>query len=220
MHVPTATVIDYLDKHSGASTALLTLALVLVTIFYAVQNRRMVGEMAKTRALTILPRLGVEFHHIGPAVMEIAITNVGPGTALNVDIELTFDPADATAPPNTRRYRQNIILSGEQLLFAPPGDLNGNLDTLPQTYRSIRLSGSMTDASGKTHRVDETYDDLSEWRSLLHDAHRSWGPPEPEKRLAQAFAGPLQRLTTELQGISRAVARLARPEADNDVERP
>lgn len=106
MRVPSATVIDYLDKHSGASTALLTLALVLVTIFYAVQNRRMVGEMAKTRALAILPKLAVEFLHIGPNVMNVAVKNVGPGPALTVDIELTFDPADATAAPNTRRYRQ------------------------------------------------------------------------------------------------------------------
>jgi len=221
MRVPSATVIDYLDKHSGASTALLTLALVLVTIFYAVQNRRMVGEMAKTRALAILPKLAVEFLHIGPNVMNVAVKNVGPGPALTVDIELTFDPADATAAPNTRRYRQNIILSGEQLVFSPPGDLSGNLDTLPQTYRSIRLSGSMTDASGKTHRVNETYDNLSEWRSLLHDANRSWRPPEPEKRLAQALSDKLAApLLTELRGISRAVARLARPAADSDVERP
>jgi hypothetical protein len=53
-----AEVIDYLDEHSGSMTALLTLALVLVTIYYTSQNRRMVHEMAATRKLTVLPKGG------------------------------------------------------------------------------------------------------------------------------------------------------------------
>jgi hypothetical protein len=67
------TVVDTLDKHSGASAAILTFALVVVTIYYAVQNRRMVAEMASARALTILPRLAIDFLHVGPAVAEVAV---------------------------------------------------------------------------------------------------------------------------------------------------
>jgi hypothetical protein len=137
-----ATVIDYLDRHSGASTALLTFALVLVTIYYAAQNWRMVGEMGKTRALAILPKLAVEFRHIGPNTMDVAVRNVGPGPVLAVDVELTFDPADAGAPPHARRYRQNLLVPGEQQVFAPPG----------QSTRASTRSRRCTERSGSPGR--------------------------------------------------------------------
>jgi hypothetical protein len=37
-----ATAVNYLDEHSGAFTAFLTAVLIAVTIYYAVQNARMV----------------------------------------------------------------------------------------------------------------------------------------------------------------------------------
>jgi hypothetical protein len=219
--LPHATVVDYLDKHSGASTGLLTFALVLVTIYYAAQNRRMVLEMGKTRALAILPKLAIEFRHIGPNTMDVAVKNVGPGPALAVDIELRFDPADASAAPYIRRYRQNLLVPGEQQVFAPPGVLNASLDTIPHTYRAIRLTGSMRDASGTTHVVNETYDNLSEWRDLLHEAHRLWTPPEPERRLAEAlskkFESPLRNLTAQVQGVASAIRGLAPPGQPDDA---
>jgi hypothetical protein len=48
-----ATVIDYLDRHAGALTALLTAVLIIVTVYYALQNRRMGqrdGEGAQFRS--------------------------------------------------------------------------------------------------------------------------------------------------------------------------
>jgi hypothetical protein len=211
-----ATAIDYLDKHAGAFTAMLTVVLIGVTVWYTILNRRMVTEMGKTRALSILPKLAVEFEHIGPAVMDVAIKNVGPGPALAVDVELIFDPADQKAQLTIRRYRQNVLAPGEQQAFAPPGALDGNLDTLPRTYRAIRLTGSMKDASGQGHVVNETYDNLAEWRDLLHNANRLWSPPEPERRLADAlskkFEPPLRNLTAQVQGVASAVHRLVPPE--------
>jgi hypothetical protein len=54
--------VDWLDKHDGSAVAVLTLLLVLTTIYYAWQNRRMVKEMEAARRLTLLPKLALKIH--------------------------------------------------------------------------------------------------------------------------------------------------------------
>jgi hypothetical protein len=220
-----ATAIDYLDKHAGAFTALLTLALVAVTIYYAVQNRRMVGEMKAARNAAILPKLALEFHRLGPAAMTVAIRNVGPGAALNVDTRVVFEPiteGDSGAAREEFRWRRNILAPGEQYDFLPPGDLNDNLNSLPQRYRELTLVGSMKDAAGTTHKVDEALDDLPEWRRVLEGARQRWAAADPERRTAdelyKRFEQPLRELNQGIQGVASAVHRLVPPEPPDDTQ--
>jgi hypothetical protein len=207
-----ADVVDYLDRHAGAFSALLTLALVAVTIFYAIQNRRMVGEMANANAMTILPKLAIDFHRIGPNTVEVLIQNLGLGPALDVDVSLSFDPlADRPLPADNRRYRRNVIAPGERERFLPPGDLNANMDRLPREYAAIRLGGSMRDAAGNEHVVAEVFDRLVEWRELLHDATVAWIQPDAEKRLADALADKtVKPLIKELTALGAAVSALSK----------
>jgi len=86
------TVLDFLDQHAGAFAALLTLVLIAVTAYYAFQNRRMVKEMERTRELSLLPRLALEFHRLGSATVTLSICNVGPGAALDVDVRMVYEP--------------------------------------------------------------------------------------------------------------------------------
>jgi hypothetical protein len=194
--------LDTLDHHSGSVTVFLTAALVLVTAFYALMNRRAVMEMKAARDATILPKLALEFHRLGPNVVDLAIRNVGPGAALKIDVEVEWSPADATSSTPKVRWRRNLMSPGEQVELFPPGDLNGNLDVLPSLYRDIRLRGGMEDAVGKRYVVDEMFGDITEWRSLLGDAHESWHPPEPERRLAEALG---REFKPTLDGLSSAV---------------
>ena len=215
-----ATLIDSLDRHQGASTTILTAALVLVTAVYAWQNRRMVREMKHARDATILPKLALEFHRLGPNVVDLAISNVGPGAAIDIDVQTEWVPttADATAPG--ARWRRNLLSSGEQVELFPPGDLGGNLDSLPERFKEIRLRGTMVDAAGTAHNVDERFADLPEWRRILGDAHESWHPPEPERRAADAmyskFERPLKDLTKATNEIARALKSLTPPSASGD----
>lgn len=215
-HMIVATVIRYLDQHSGAFTALLTLALVGVTIYYAIQNRRMVAEMREARNAGILPKLGLEFHRLGPTAMTVAIRNVGPGAALDVDIRARFEPVESTREAPEFRWRRNILGPGEQYDFLPPGDLSDNLNTLTAAYQAVRLEGSMRDAAGTTHVVDEAFDDLPEWRSVLHQARQRFTDPAPERRLAEAlhnrFKQPLGQIDRDLQALTRVVSRITPPD--------
>src|SRR5947209_8071758 len=79
-------VISGLHKHHGFAPVLLTAALILVTGYYAFQNRRMVGEMRRAREVAVMPKLAIEFAFFGPMNVNVAIKNIGPGVALDVDV--------------------------------------------------------------------------------------------------------------------------------------
>ena len=213
-----ATVADFLDRHQGASTAVLTAALVAVTVFYAWQNRKMVGEMKKARDATILPKLALDFHPLGPTVFDLAIKNVGPGAALDIDVRTEWVPVDRSVSAPGVQWRRNIMSPGEQVELFPPGELAGNLESLPETYSEVRLFGTMSDAVGASHEVDERFANLPEWGQLLKDAHQSWKPPEPERRAADAmyskFERPLKDLTNATSQIARAVREASPPPSD------
>jgi hypothetical protein len=219
--VLSATIIDYLDDHAGAFTAILTLALVAVTVFYAIQNRMMVLEMQRTRNAALVPKLAIDFHRLAPATMTVAILNVGPGAALDVDVRVVFEPPSEEAAASEFRWRRNVLSAGERAEFMQPGELNNNLNTLPAAYRAIRLVGTTKDATGTTHPVNESFEGLAEWREVLHGAKQRYTEPDIERRLADAllkkFERPIGGLQKSLDNVARSIGRLAPPERDDEA---
>lgn len=207
--MPYADLFDFLDRHQGTTTAVLTAGLVLVTVYYAIQNRQMVSEMRQARDLTILPKLALDFHRLGPTAMTLAIKNVGPGAALDVDVHVVWEPS-ATDKPAEHRWRRNVLAPAEQADFIPPGQgLDGNLNALPTTYERVRILGQMKDSAGNQHHVDEVFDNLSEWREVLGEARQRFVAADPERRNADAIfnklKGPLNDLTKAGNEIARAI---------------
>lgn len=205
-----ATILGFFDKHQGSSTVILTAALVAVTAFYAWQNRKMVSEMKKARDAAILPKLALDFHPIGPDVVDLAIRNVGPGAAIDIDIRTEWVPVDASAPAPGARWRRNIMSPGEEVQLFLPTKGDRNLKALSETYKEVRLVGAMADAAGNPHEVDERFEDLPEWVRLLKDAHQSWKPPEPERRTADAMYSKFERPLKDLTNAAREIARAVR----------
>ncbi|MBI2690567.1 MAG: hypothetical protein HYX29_01285 [Solirubrobacterales bacterium] len=200
-----ADLIDELDAHSGAATVLLTAALIVVTIFYAIQNWRMAVEMRKTREAAILPKLALDFYRLAPVVVTTHVKNVGPGPAVDVDVQLTYVPLDGTIEPSNRRLRFAMLASGEGYDFMPPGELDGNMNSIPATYSAIELTGTLKDAAGRKHNVSERLDDLPEWRALLHEAVQRYEAPTPEKRMADALK---QKFGGEIRDFQRSLDKL------------
>lgn len=214
------TAINWLDKHAGAATAILTATLVLVTVYYALQNTKMAKEMRLARGAAILPKLALDFHRLGPTVITPAIYNVGPGAALDVDVTLTWEAVEGQGAPEPSRWRRNVLSPGEKVDFMQPGEgLSDNLNTIPERFEAMRLTGKMRDAAGKEHVVDEKFSDIKEWRAVLRGAHQRWVHPDPEQRLADAFhkkfEGPLRNLTSATTDVARGVYRIAPPDDEN-----
>lgn len=207
-----ANLLHFLDEHQGAVVAFLTALLVLVTMYYAVQNRQMVMEMRRSRNLAILPRLALDFHRLATTTVTLAVKNVGPGAALDIDVTMIWEPSSSGKSCVERRWRRSILAPGEQADFMPPGSLSGNMNLLPSTYRRIRLQGALTDAAGRRHDVDEVFDDLAEWREVLKGARQRYVAADPERRVAEAFSKKFDASIRDLLNSVRDIAvALRRP---------
>lgn len=94
--------------------ATLTGVLIIITGFYAWETHRIVNEMRASRKLTILPKLALDFHMVGPTYAIVQVKNEGQGAALDVAFDLTFE---GKSPDHTERrpWRANVMAPGERL---------------------------------------------------------------------------------------------------------
>lgn len=204
--IPQATIVTWLDKHQGFAIVVLTAALIAVTIYYAWQTGRTVGEMRRARQIAVLPKLAIEFHFIGPMNAALAIRNVGPGPALGVDVKLIYETVDSDQDPPERRWRRNVMASGEQFEFFPPGGANASsIDALSATYKAVRLVGTMEDATGSHHKVEESLGDLADWRQVLEEAQVRWTASDPERRLADEMG---KKLDNSVRTVTASIDRI------------
>jgi hypothetical protein len=206
--VPFADVISYLDRHQGAMTFFATLALIGVTLAYVLVNWRVVREMREARRLSVLPNLAIKLARVGPAHAFVAVQNAGSGTAFDVAITLAFEPRDPSQDQRDERtWRTPSIAPGAQHEFIPMTPGNGgimDINALAATYERITLSGSMRDALGEEHAVSDTFDNLREWRELLHDSRERW-VDVPEKRLAAALGDTLGKSLKDVAAAIRGI---------------
>jgi hypothetical protein len=221
MLLPVASITSYLDHHSGAATVVLTAVLVIINAYYGFQNWQLRRDARREREESIRPKLVVDFYRLAPAVITLGIRNVGPGVAFAIDVTLTAVPHQEGATPDLRRWRGNILTSGEHVDFLPSGgeDLSNTIDSIPQRFERVTLSGSMKDAEGRTHIVEDEIANLADWRTALHESGQRFTRSEPEDRLAHAMTKPIEDIATRLgpkiDDLTRAVYRL-RPAEDEE----
>ena len=179
------------------ATEVLTAVLVLVTGYYAFQNRQMVREMAKTRAIAVLPSLSLSWEMLGPVNPVPAISNVGPGPALDVDVAITYVPIDGSSEdPIVVRWQSNLMVAGERNEFLTPEGVEGSMmqtEELANRFLEVRLTGKCLDVLGNAHEVDDTLSDIAAWKKMSSESQQRWQSPDQEKRLAKAFAEEFKR---------------------------
>jgi hypothetical protein len=188
------------------TTAVLTGALVLITGYYAWQNRKMASEMAAARQISVLPKLVIEWTMASPVFGFPTLKNVGPGAALDVDVTISFEHLRPEGQSETRKWTASVMVPGEERQFLPPSPPTGGLmdtEALAATYSRIILGGSYRDALGEPHTAEDSLSDIAEWRSMSKTAHARWDDPDPTKRLAKELAKRLGNdvLVPALKGI-------------------
>ena len=158
-----------------------TLALVVVTIYYALQTKRMVEEMRATRAesrlareLSVLPKLAIDLDTITGMFVGLKLTNVGQGPALEVELIVAFEPAEGSSLPRDERpWRANVLARNEWLRFVPPRSEQGKpleVPALGRAYKEATVKGRMHDALGRQHEVEERVSDLAGLHELTTQA--------------------------------------------------
>jgi hypothetical protein len=105
------------------------------------------------------------------------VTNVGPGTALDVDARISFIPGGSETA-----WHDHFFAPLESQDFFPrrpgtPNEVIHRRDELAALYRHIRLVATIRDALGDAHRLDERVEIRDWWRALP----RGGGSPEASK---------------------------------------
>lgn len=169
---------------SAVVTAAVTVVLVLATIYYAWQNRRMAQEMKKARELQVRPHLVPTLRYLGASQGFLRIVNVGPGSALRVDVVLRLEPGTWE-----RRWTGPIVVPGEAHDYRVDDESGEMLDlhTLTQRHTHFHLSGSCEDALGVTHQIEQRVEIREAWR--LAQAANEILPQDPHVQAAAALEG-------------------------------
>jgi len=179
----------------------LTAALVITTVVYAVYTAKMAAEMRETRELGIRPRLGLLIRPVDPNIGLIEIRSLGPGTALAVSVRLVQEPAAGQAE---RAWQAAVFWPGEKARLKPLPPSNASpsitIQTLADAQVRLRLDGSMLEIDGKHHAVKETFEVAPWWAAIrehqIYEADPEMVANRERKRTRSAVERIAERLAS------------------------
>ena len=174
------------------SLALVTLLLVLVTGYYAMQTRRTVSEMRKATVAQFRPHLKLSLDFMGPVSIMMKITNVGRGAALNVDIRFW------TSRNNIKQWSVSVLEAGDyERFFIPttPGKHRKSMNYFKQNPTVLKMEGSHTDIPGENHQVEDEID-LTRFVKQVAGVSQLYREPE------------LQKIAREIEKMRRTLKKI------------
>jgi hypothetical protein len=154
----------------GMDTALLVLTGVLAfaTLVYAGFAGWAAYEMRASRQLSIRPSLALMVVPYSPTGGHLALTSLGPGTAVDVDVTIRFDPLGESRP-----WRTDVLRPGDRVEFLFPGPQAGappfDFAELGGHNVHVRLTGSMKDVEGEAHEVEDEIDAVA-WSTIIEQS--------------------------------------------------
>lgn len=180
-----------------------SVALVVATSIYAVFTWLMVSELRATRALSVRPRLGLSIRMVGPAAGYLGVTNVGPGTALDVDVTLRFDPVGEQRP-----WRALVMSPNERAEIALPtfeeGKSQFEIGAAAGAGAEVHMTGTTRNVYGEAERVEERIS-IAEWWNVVSEADQRFVEEPTDQALKELkkareslwkLASDVHRLTT------------------------
>lgn len=171
---------------------ILTAVLVLVTGYYAWQTQEMVQEMRRARGVQVMPRLMPSLRLVGGGHCFPRLLNVGPGSALMVDVEISYEPGGPSA-----LWSSPVVASGEvhDFYLKEAGIDLARAHQLMQQYSELRLAGTCRTALGDSIPVDEVVNVREFWERTKNSNHLQ--PAE------DPIAKQLKQLDKTLLGLAR-----------------
>lgn len=131
-------------------SVLVTVVLVGINAFYAIQMRQTINEMEKARKTEFMPNIRAELTFLGPVFLLLRMANVGKGPAIDVKAEISFSPSN-----ETRLWEQGTMSPDESIrIFLP----DGSLDRVCETAARIMVKGDYMDIFGQKFRIDKEID--------------------------------------------------------------
>ena len=139
-----------------------TVVLVLITAYYAYQNRLMAKAMATSHEDQVRPRLVPNLRVEGPVMGYLQVVNVGTGPARGVDIRLRLEPSGWE-----RRWRSSLVLPGEVNEYLIREEKRfPSLDQVATENTHFVIAGECYDVDGRRRVVEERMELRETWQAL------------------------------------------------------
>jgi hypothetical protein len=180
------------------TTAVLTLALVLITANYAHSTRRMVEEMRSSREQSQRPVIGVDIELIAPMYGALRVRNVGVGPAFAVRLTVEFQFKKGQV--DRRTIEAAILAPGAGPRIEPP--LDGLMDALADEIARVNVTGTLRDSLGATHDVAASFEDIGGWWDRVKEAQPHM-ETEPIYELGRKIERSLRPIHDELKKLRR-----------------
>ena len=159
----------------------------------------MAVEMQRARLDSLRLHLVLDLEMVTPTYAMIVVQNIGPGAALQCELELTLRGAAAT---ERRDWQPQLLPAGDRHEFIPPDGVN-SLDGLAAAYPTITLTGGARDTIGRTHSVDEMMD-VTAMQAGLREALHRFERPADERLVKEA-----EKIVKQLDAIDKALRKPA-----------
>ena len=83
-------ILQILGPYSNDILVFVTVALAVLTGFYALQTKKILtGDEKKQLSLEVLPKIKGHLHMIGPMALNFRVSNIGRGPASDVQVDFT-----------------------------------------------------------------------------------------------------------------------------------
>lgn len=132
----------------------LVAALVIVTSYYAVTTRKTLSAVNRSTEVSVKPHIKCSMAIIGADTLFLKVSNVGVGSALNVNLEYSVESIENS---NTS-WTSSVILPEESYRFYIKNeqDVLLGLTYCSQNQTTIKVVGTYNDILKKEHPIDET----------------------------------------------------------------
>lgn len=178
-----------LQALAASGGLLVSIVLVVVTAAYVVLTGDIVAEAREARLDAVRPHLALRIDAVGSVNSVFSIVNAGQGTAVDIEITITFHPTQPGGHAHEVTWRSPSLAPDQFAQFMPEGS-NGQVELATQTlvnlFEKVTVAGSMQDVAGRVHPVDLVLDDLPGWQALLASSSQRYLEP-PLDRIAKGL---------------------------------
>jgi hypothetical protein len=123
-------------------------------------------EMRESRLLSVRPHLALDLDLVGPRYAVVVIKNLGPGSALDVALTLSFDPSG-----DTRAWEKRVFTPHESHQFLLPQRI-GDIGVASDEGMVIRARGRYTDVHDNEFELNHSFDVRAWWEAEGEAFHR------------------------------------------------
>ncbi|MGQ0433380.1 MAG: hypothetical protein ACT452_13335 [Microthrixaceae bacterium] len=190
-----------LQAMAAAAGLLASIVLAVVTAAYVLLTNEMVAETRETRLDAIRPALALRIDPLSAGHVVFAVVSVGRGTAMNLDLCITFHAAAQGGHSHVVHWRAASLSPGDAAQFMAKdasGQVQLQIASVVGLFSAVTIEGTLKDVAGRDHLVDVRFDDLSGWHSRLQSQRHVDAPMDALRKSVDSVAKVLGDILNKL----------------------